>query len=433
MTTSASDSAFLAAIQGPTFGEPIRRSKEDGRLYTYDPDSGTWQWEDGTGIQERISILTGDDFSASKKRAVVNLAAHMRPTMEASGAATRGLINVKNGVVNLTTHPDPTLEPFSPAHFFRYSIPHNYNPAATCPNIDAALADMFDPDMVDLFHEIIGYVLLPGLNLKKAIHFYSRETGTSKSTWLNVIGAVVGRENTTGISLQDLDDHRFHRASLQGKLLNSAGEIGSAAPKSSAVFKALVGGDPVPAEHKGDRMFMLQNTATMLFAGNMFANTHEQGDAYTSRWMIVPFTKQYRVDPNFYKTVSTPDELEGLLAHAVRGAARLLSRGGFPNPLPYQVELAASKMCLDLDSVARFAEECLVIAGDGELDGAATYNTYRSWAEDAGLRSVGRPQFYLRMADRPGVKVVEGRARMKKIIGATVAFPVVSNSPEWRK
>jgi putative DNA primase/helicase len=292
---------------------------------------------------------------------------------------------------------------------------------------------MFDPDMVGLFHEIIGYVLLPGLNLKKAIHFYSRETGTSKSTWLNVIGGLVGRENTTGISLQDLDDHRFHRASLQGKLLNSAGEIGSAAPKSSAVFKALVGGDPVPAEHKGDKMFMLHNTATMLFAGNMFANTHEQGDAYTSRWMIVPFIKQYAVNPDFFKTVSTPDELEGLLVHAVRGAARLLSRGGFPNPLPHQVEMAASKMALDLDSVARFSEECLSV-GEGELDGAATYNLYRSWAEDAGLRAVGRPQFYLRMADRPGVAVVEGRARMKKIMGVSIEFPVVSNTgPEWRK
>jgi hypothetical protein len=86
--------------------------------------------------------------------------------------------------------------------------------------------------------------------------------------------------------------------------------------------------------------------------------------------------------------------------------------------------MAAAKMCLDLDSVARFAEECLSV-GEGELDGASTYNLYRSWAEDAGLRAVGRPQFYLRMNDRPGVAVLEGRARMKKITGVSVEFPVV--------
>lgn len=402
---------------------PIRRAAADDQLYRY--IDGRWDQGGDDEAQRRMDFMF-DAYPASKLRSVRYLLHGIEPDFpDFPPEDTKYLINVANGVVNVAAHPTPSLEKHSPDYFFRYMIPHDYDATATCPNIDAAIEKMFpDPDMVSLIHEIIGYCLLPGVNMKKAILFHSRAPHTGKSSLLNLIGALVGHANEATVSLQDLDEHKFARASLQGKLINRSGDLGAYAPKTSANFKSLVGGDPVLAEHKGQRQFALYNTAKLLFAGNSFAGTFEAGAAYTDRWLVVPFEVAHEPDPDFLVKVTTPEELQGLLAHAVRGAARLVARHHFPAPV--HVELAMRQLQMETDSVARYVEESLSHDENGVLAGAKTYLDYKEWAKDGGMRPVGRPKFYERIGDMPGASIFEAKGRVKMIRGYTLQFPTES-------
>lgn len=411
----------LVQMQPPA---PLRRGIADSQLYRY--HNGVWDTQGHDEIQKRLIEMYPEGFEAGKIRAVRYLMDGIEPTMPMLPSEdAKYLVNVDNGVVDVMAHPKPRLLDHDPDYMFRYKIPHAYDPQASCPAIDAALANMFpDPEMVRLIHEIFGYCLLPGFSLKKAILLYSRHPHTGKSSLLNLLGALVGHENEATVSLQDLDDHKFARASLQDKLINRSGDLGAYAPRTSANFKSLVGGDPVLAEHKGQRQFSLINTAKLLFAGNSFAGTHESGAAYTARWLVVPFTVVHQPNPDFLRAVTTPSELRGLLRHAVEGAARLVSNNCFSRP--FDVEQAEHLLQIETDSVARYMEEVLTIDPAGELAGANTYADYERWAKDGGMRPVGRPNFYSRLGDMPGVEVTEGRGRKKILNGLKIMFPTSS-------
>lgn len=427
-----SDSQALRAVQA--IGTAPILVGGDGQLYSY--HDGVWLADGNTEAQRRMAEALGsDDWSASQLRSVRYLLQSSDDKLPEAPSAARHLINCANGVVDVSAKPNPTLGPHDPELYFRYKLPHDYNPKARCPKLDAAIEHMFpDPDMQALMHEVWGYCLLPQFNLKKAVLFYSHEPNTGKSTLLNLTGELVGRDNESTVSLQDLDDHRFARASLVGKLLNRSGDLGSYAPRSSSHFKSLVGGDPVLAEHKGQRQFNLHNTAKMLFAGNSFAGTNEGGAAYTSRWLVLPFTETFKPNPHFAAEVTTKEELEGMLAHAVRGAARLVENRKFTETI--QSAQAEDALRVETDSVMRYVQESLSADPSGELDGRSTYRDYEEWAKEAGLRPVGRPNFYTRIADLPGVYVREGRygptkARGKRIEGLSLVQSSAPVRPGW--
>ena len=433
MTPSAlpADTILLDMVQMQP-PAPIRRGVANSQLYRY--HGGMWDTRGEEEVQTRLLEMYPDGFEAGKIRNVRYLMRSIVPTMPASPPEeSKYLVNCLNGAVDVTGQ-RPTIVPHDPDHLFRYIVPHEYDPNAQCPVIDGALSNMFpDPDMVALIHEIFGYCLLPGFSLKKAILLYSREPHTGKSSLLNLLGALVGHANEATVSLQDLDDHKFARASLQDKLLNRSGDLGAYPPRSSSNFKSLVGGDPVLAEHKGQQQFSLINTAKLFFAGNSFAGTHESGTAYSTRWLVIPFSVVHDTNPDFLRAVTTKRELEGLLKHAIDGAARLVSTNRFTRPLA--VEEAEYMLRIETDSVARYAKECLTNDPASTLPGASTFADYDRWAREGNMRPVARQKFYANLNDMPGVEVEEQRGR-KVIIGLKIEFPGdpdAATTSRWRE
>ena len=70
----------------------------------------------------------------------------------------------------------------------------------------------------------------------------------------------------------------------------------------------------------------------------------------------------------------------------------------------------------------------LTVDPAGSLAGAQTYADYERWAKDGGMRPVGRPNFYSRLGDMPGVEIKEGRGRAKILSGLKIMFPTSTPS-----
>lgn len=257
------------------------------------------------------------------------------------------LICCENGVLNILTS---ELTPHTPNKVFLQRIPVTFNPAATCPNIDAFHEQVVDRGKVsaDVSHEqddvqtlleIIGYCLYPGYPFHKAF-MLNGDGSNGKSTWLNIVKTRLGPENCSNISLQELENNRFAKAALVGKLTNIYADLTSAALKHTGVFKQLVGGDRIGAEYKFGKHFSYDPTVKHLFSANTIPESPDDTGAYFRRWIIVNFPKIFtsfsepRANPHILTKLTTPQELSGLLNKSLKALRELLERGYFHGDRP---------------------------------------------------------------------------------------------------
>lgn len=253
------------------------------------------------------------------------------------------VIVFKNGTYNLITD---TLEPHNHIYKAKSRVPHNYNPNAKCPNIVKTLVEIIGEDIAT-FQEWLGYQLYR----KYPIHKCALYIGTGKNgktQILVLISYLVGRENTSSVSLYELTSDKFAAADLHGKLSNLAPDVGETELKHTGRFKALTGEDPIRAQKKYQDAFEFYNYAKINLACNQVPETPDNSDAFFRRFLPFKLKTKFmdkstldalpglREKPNIkQKTprimdqICTPEELEGLTIWALKGLKRLLRQGEF--------------------------------------------------------------------------------------------------------
>lgn len=421
-----SDAALLAYVQDGRFGPEVHKAT-DKRLYRY--SNGLWTPDGESELALRTMKYLGVEVcSSSDVERVIRLAHRSFPNfnLEEERHDNKHLINCNNGVVDVSGSV-PSLREWSPDYYFTYRVPHNWNPEARCPRIDAALDRMFEKDMKDFLLQLFGYSLLPMVNHKVAILLYSRKPDTGKSTLLRLLQALVGHGNFATVSLQQLAEDRFMRANLQHKLIDVSGDLSDRAAATSAYFKQLTGSDWITVERKGQHSFDMRNTAKLWFAGNDYPQSEDQGEAYVRRWVVIPLEHQHVYNPNFEQDLHLDTELEGLFHLAVMGAVKLVQQRRLV--LPNKVKEATKDYLFDIDTVVRFLEENTVKEeGYVGVPQPELYKLYRDWAQDAGQFPVGARKFGHRLRDR-GEVLMRSNGKM----WVRDRRPVMQATPSWRE
>ena len=153
-----------------------------------------------------------------------------------------------------------------------------------------------------------------------------------KSVFIKLIESFVGRQNTSHVTLQDLDSDRFSSADLYGKLVNVFADLKATKLSSTGNFKTLVSGDSVRAQHKYGQPFSFRNHAKLVFSANRIPDSDDTSHAYYKRWLILPFERSFTEgtkDINLIHKLTTPKELFGLLNLALVGLKQLEKDGSF--------------------------------------------------------------------------------------------------------
>jgi putative DNA primase/helicase len=235
------------------------------------------------------------------------------------------VFNMANGVLNLETY---ELMPHSPDWMLMSKSPAKFNPYAKCPNFlkfrDQALESKYHP----LIEEFIGYTLWNEYHIHKAFMFLGLPRA-GKGTMIRVIESAIGSQDCSHVSLQDLSEHRFMRARLFGRKLNTYGDLPAAPIKDTGVFKNLTGEDTIEAENKFEHPFSFKNSAKLLFSANKLPKTKIQDDAFYIRWIIVFFNNSVvgKEDSGLTAKLTTPEELSGVINLALDGLKRLRENG----------------------------------------------------------------------------------------------------------
>jgi len=298
------------------------------------------------------------------------------------------LINFKNGVYNMETK---TLMPHSPDMYLSYQIPHNYNPDATCPNIDKFLAQVIRPDDLKIIFEIFGYCFYTDLPIQKSIMLVG-SGANGKGITISLLKTTLGMENICSVSLSELATNRFAKANFYNKLANLYPDLSNNALSNTADFKMLTGGDVIECEKKFKDTFKFINYAKMISSANQVPFTQDDSDAFYRRWVIIIFPYQFaendnevdnetifKRNPFLLKTLTTEEEIEGFIKKCVDALHTLLERGQFVNSKTTE-EIKDQYQRLS-NPVQAYVKDTLEINAECYIDMDALYSDYKVYAE----------------------------------------------------
>ena len=296
--------------------------KINGKLYIY--RNGIY--ECGDEYIEAAMIEHIPTLSRSKRQEV--LAYLMLLVNKESGIADANLIAFKNGVLNIA---DDTFTDFSPEYVITNKIPHNYNPDASSKLLDDVMKKLAcgDESVYKLLFQSIGYCFYRRNELRKSF-FLLGEKRNGKSTFLDMVGTLLGEDNTANLDLCEIGD-RFRTAELTGKLANIGDDINDEWVSNTAIFKKVVSGDTVTVERKGKDPFKLRSFAKFFFSANSLPRLGRGKDsrAVLDRLVVIPFDAKFSktdsdYDPFIKYKLRGEDVMEALIAQAVSALREVL-------------------------------------------------------------------------------------------------------------
>lgn len=360
-----------------------------GEVYRFS-DTGVWVPQAEREIARRTIHLLGERFRPEHAKTIEFMVRAQEPRFTDENLDTRYL-NLPNGLLDWRTG---TLVPHDPMVNSLIRIPTNWNPNAKAKKTLKWLKQVFPADAIEFAIEVIGYCLYYDNPLHKAILLYGSGRN-GKSTYLRLIEQLIGRQNVTSRSPQDLDASQFQAISLYGKLANLAGDVDPHVFKSTEKFKKLTGGDTFTAERKHHgRHYEFRCRAKTIAAFNQLPRTRDTTEGFFSKWIVVPFTQFFdKPIPDLILKLTTDEELEGLLVLAVQGLQRLMARGRFE--IPPSVAKATEEFRMIADPVHAFVDECIE-QGKGFTPRQDVYDSYQRWCILNNHYKLSARQFYER-------------------------------------
>lgn len=302
---------------------------------------------------------------------------------------------------------------YAPEHVFLNRFPYDYKPdAPICDTVTGTISRIAgnDQEVVSLLYEAMGNCFYLLNSFRGAAMLYGRSGNNGKSTLLNMITQLLGRENASFLSLQDTAE-RFRLVEVYGKAANIGDDIPSTYLPESSIFKKLVTGEMVTAEKKGQDPFSFKPYAKMFFAMNGLPPVSDKSRAFFSRILLIPlnqdFSKDGTRDVSLKDRAWTQQEMECLTRLAVEGLKRLLSQGDFTRP--ECVKQAVAEYEAENNPIREFLEEAGSIAGKPTQD---VYDDYRHWCVCSGHKNMTtRKKFTKEVKAETGMTTKDMRSR----------------------
>ena len=332
--------------------------------------------------------------------------------MERKHLDPKHLIAVENGVIDLRTL---EFKPHDPKYLVIQKLPVRYDPNADCPRIKKFFREVMHPEDIPVAEEMIGYCLYKDNPFHKAFCVLG-DGANGKSTFLMLIRAFLGAENTTSISLQALVDNRFAIAELYGKLANIYADLPDEALKRTGTFKMVVSGDPITGERKFQPFFTFRPYAKQIFSANKLPEARDDTDAFFRRWILINFPNKFegdKADPNILKKLTTPEELSGLLNLALKGLKRLLEQGHFSYGKTTE-ELREQYIRMS-DSVGAFIMDEIEISSEDFIPKKELYSKYCEYCRDNKLPAVSEQTFHKKIHQYVRVEDYRPRINGKRV------------------
>ncbi len=269
-----------------------------------------------------------------------------------------------------------------------------------------------------LLKEIIGYCFYRKMPFQN-IFLLVGSGGNGKSVYLNILRKMLGQENVSNESLQNLALNRFSLANLYLKNANVFGDLSSKSLTDAGPLKLLTGEDTVSAEQKFKATFQFRSYAKIIASCNEVPESPDQSDGWFRRPIIInfPYNFEGREDRQLFDKLSTPSNLSDFFYICVRAFKDALKN----NYLIKKQNIVQKKQSYLAHSNSAFAfcQEKLDYDPESEITTQDIYNSYKKYCKDNALILKDERQFFQKLYRFFNHKVYK-RRKSEVIVGREI-------------
>ncbi len=342
-----------------------------------DPESvGRWVPIPEGELHRIIGSFDGSAYSEGKQektlrvshalaKGTIRRAATQAEAPNFFSAAENGIV-FTNGLVLVTKSGEIERLPHSPDHRARAGYPFAYNPEAKCERFDKMQRDHFlgDSDAEEKIaceQEHFGGALFGFATEYEKCLALPSDGGSGRSATLKIIEAAFPIETVSHIDAKELRSAE-RRTRLVGKLLNFSDEVPPDSFLETEDFKKVVTGNIVTGEGKFRASFEYRPRAGHIFPIQNVSSS-ELSTAFFRRFNIVRYNRSFEGDPSRVYGLADEiiaEEIPGIVAYLVEGAARLRRQGHYTTPASHAAEVLRWRS--ETDTVTAFVAAEIVHA-----------------------------------------------------------------------
>lgn len=315
--------------------------------------------------------------------------------------SNRNLINFKNGVWDIEKG---RLIDHDSKYLHTVQIPHS----VLEPNNKWKNTKLYDflvnkvklgkPE-IGMLLDYMAYCLTLDYGLKTFLILYG-QSNTGKSVLIRFFETLVGRSNTSSLSMHELNQ-RFYPAQLYNKLLNSCADNSSLPLSSIENLKKITGGDQIMHEKKGKEPFFFVPFAKLIFSFNqMPLQLEEKSNAFYKRMRILPMPFELNLNNAYVDQLCSRESVEEVLPF-------LLERLPLSEiPRTEASDKLVESLRQDSDSIHAFISQNCKKGQKYWVPKKSLYDSYLRFCLDSG-RTAHKPHSFIRHLRSQGYK--EGR------------------------
>ena len=207
------------------------------------------------------------------------------------------LINCQNCIIDVSDMNNPKIVPHSPYIYSLTQYPWQHDKHAECPDFDKFVSEVVGADDQDIIFEMIGHCLVQDSPFENMFVLYDNGIGgTGKSTMLKVIQAVVGEDNYSAQTLQDICDplKPYATASLIGKAANIYADLPADTLQDISNIRTITSRDTITVRQIYQSAVQITPYATMIFSTNVMPSMKGFRQPDKDRLILIDFPNRFR-------------------------------------------------------------------------------------------------------------------------------------------
>lgn len=195
-------------------------------------------------------------------------------------------------------------------------------------------------DFETVLEIIASPIIKRHIDEKASMFLGSGENG--KSVCLGYVESMLGKNNVSNITLQDIADDKFMRANLAGMSANIFTDLEKNELRHTGKIKAIVSNEGINVQEKHKQGFTLYPFVKLFFSCNKFPKVFDQTQGFFRRWLIVKWSRNFENDPERIeylreKLAANIEEKNLVFSCLVRIANRLNRIGKFTHSKDWKV------------------------------------------------------------------------------------------------
>lgn len=291
---------------------------------TFVVGSECYQYRDGVYVESSSSIrntikdmIACDNLINQTKimetyRLIIDDTRIQRSALELN--SYKNLINFKNGVWDIE---NKKLIPHDSKYLQTIQIPHEvgeYKPFTETRLYKFFKKTKLPKEDVKMILRYIAYCMTTDYGLKTFMVLVG-QSNTGKSVLIRFVEALVGRQNTSALSMHELN-MRFYPAQLYGKLLNSCADNKTLPLSSIENLKKITGGDQIMHEKKGKEPFFFVSFAKLLFSFNQLPlQLEEKSNAFYKRMRVLFMNNELFLNNEYVDDLCSDESIEEVIPY----------------------------------------------------------------------------------------------------------------------